>query len=43
MYTEFVQALESITDLDKQILKVDELNELAYEDSILPINNNSFI
>ena len=41
--SEFEEALEVITDLDKKIIKLGELNELAYEDFILSINTDSSV
>ena len=38
---EYDEALEGDDDLDKKIVKLGELNELAYEDLILSINTNS--
>ena len=35
--------LEGDTDLDKKIIKLGELNELAYEDLILSINNSASV
>ena len=40
---EFENALEGNEDLNKKIVKLGELNELAYEDLILSINTSSFI
>ena len=37
---EYEEALEGDMDLDKNILKLGELNELAYEDLILSINTS---
>ena len=40
---EYENALEGDKDLDKKIVKLDELNELAYEDLILLLNPNSSV
>ena len=38
---EYENALESKTDLDKKIVKLSSINDLAYKDFILSINANS--
>ena len=38
---EYENALEFNTDLNKMIVKLGDLNELAYEDLILSINTSS--
>ena len=38
---EYKNALEGDTDLNKKIIKLGELNGLAYEDLILSINTSS--
>ena len=40
MQEEYENALEGDDDLDKKIVKLGELNELAYEDLILSINTS---
>ena len=40
---EYENTMEGDTDLDKKIVKLDELNELAYEDLILSINASSSV
>ena len=40
---EYENAMEGDTDLNKKIVKLGELNELAYEDLILSINTNSSV
>ena len=40
---EYKSALEGDEDLNKKIVKLDELNELAYEDLILLINTSSSV
>ena len=40
MQEEYENALKGDMDLDKKIIKLGELNELAYEDQILSINTN---
>ena len=40
---EYDEALEGNNNLDKRIVKLGELNELAYEDLILSINTNSSV
>ena len=41
MHEEYEEALEGDDELDKKIVKLDELNERAYEDLILSINTHS--
>ena len=43
MQDEYDNPLEGNTDLDKKIVKVCELYELAQEDLILLINTNFFV
>ena len=40
---EYENALEGDDDLNKKIIKLGELNELAYEDLILSINTSSSV
>ena len=42
-HEEYEEALEGDNELDKKIVKLGELNELAYKDLILSINTNSFV
>ena len=41
--SEFERALEGSTDLDKEIVQLDELNELAHEDLLLSNNTGSSV
>ena len=43
MQEEYESALEGDEDLNKRIIKLGELNELAYEDLILSINTSSSV
>ena len=40
---EYQNALEGVMDLNKKILKLSELNELAYKDLILLISTSSSV
>ena len=40
---EYEEALKGNEDLDKQIIKLGELNKLVYEDLILSINTSSSV
>ena len=41
MQSDFERTLEGSTDLNKKVVKLRKLNELAYEDLILLINTDS--